>query len=308
MTAPSLATADVVRTPSVFANPAVVSAGWYIACRTGALKEGHVRSLELGPRKLALFRDPHGRPCAMDAQCAHLGADLCDARLEEGGLRCAFHGWCWEADGSRRGGGNRRQPTFQAREAWGFVWVWVGPSPPGPFPRELGPVAVRLPRYRLPVHPHLVLSNGLDLDHYGPVHGLHLDPDTPVLAGPDGVLASLKGRIGDSLAGRLLGIAGRRFEADFCAMGGSVSWFEVHTPVRFGVLFSGRPTREGTFDGRGLLFVQARRQVPRAAAVLALVTKDDTRILQGLRWDPGFTPTDRGLAAYARYIEGLPAW
>ncbi|MGT2439696.1 Rieske 2Fe-2S domain-containing protein [Bradyrhizobium betae] len=40
-----------------------------------------------------------GRYGLMDRHCAHRGADLAFGRLEHGGLRCAFHGWLFDATG-----------------------------------------------------------------------------------------------------------------------------------------------------------------------------------------------------------------
>jgi phenylpropionate dioxygenase-like ring-hydroxylating dioxygenase large terminal subunit len=35
----------------------------------------------------------------IERQCAHRGADLAYGRLEDGGLRCSFHGWLFDVDG-----------------------------------------------------------------------------------------------------------------------------------------------------------------------------------------------------------------
>src|ERR1700747_2811506 len=52
-----------------------------------------VRAVKLLGEKLVLFRDEQGRYGLIDRHCAHRGADLAFGRLENGGLRCAFHGW-----------------------------------------------------------------------------------------------------------------------------------------------------------------------------------------------------------------------
>src|SRR5688572_12938033 len=48
---------------------------------------------------LVLFKDEKGRYGLMDRHCPHRGADLAYGRLEDGGLRCAFHGWLFDAAG-----------------------------------------------------------------------------------------------------------------------------------------------------------------------------------------------------------------
>ncbi|MBT5886175.1 MAG: Rieske 2Fe-2S domain-containing protein, partial [Acidiferrobacteraceae bacterium] len=52
----------------------------------------------LGER-LVLFRDERGSLGLIDRQCPHRGADLCFGRLEDGGLRCPFHGWLFDTNG-----------------------------------------------------------------------------------------------------------------------------------------------------------------------------------------------------------------
>lgn len=46
-----------------------------------------------------LFRDERGRYGLLDRHCPHRGADLSYGRLEDGGLRCVFHGWLFDVDG-----------------------------------------------------------------------------------------------------------------------------------------------------------------------------------------------------------------
>ena len=48
---------------------------------------------------LVLFRNEHGELGLIDRACPHRGADLCFGRLEDGGLRCLFHGWLFDVEG-----------------------------------------------------------------------------------------------------------------------------------------------------------------------------------------------------------------
>ena len=48
---------------------------------------------------LVLFRDDQGRPGLLGLHCAHRGADLSYGRLEDGGLRCIYHGWLYDVHG-----------------------------------------------------------------------------------------------------------------------------------------------------------------------------------------------------------------
>jgi phthalate 4,5-dioxygenase len=57
-----------------------------------------VRVKLLSERMLA-FRDSEGRYGLIDEFCAHRGASLWFGRNEEGGLRCAYHGWKYDVTG-----------------------------------------------------------------------------------------------------------------------------------------------------------------------------------------------------------------
>jgi phthalate 4,5-dioxygenase oxygenase subunit len=48
---------------------------------------------------LVLFRDDHGRPGLLGLHCSHRCADLSYGRIENGGLRCLYHGWLYDING-----------------------------------------------------------------------------------------------------------------------------------------------------------------------------------------------------------------
>ncbi|MFN5713917.1 MAG: Rieske 2Fe-2S domain-containing protein, partial [Bradyrhizobium sp.] len=58
-----------------------------------------VRPVRLLGENLVLFRGEDGSYGLIDRHCAHRGADLAFGRLENGGLRCAFHGWLFDTSG-----------------------------------------------------------------------------------------------------------------------------------------------------------------------------------------------------------------
>jgi phthalate 4,5-dioxygenase len=49
--------------------------------------------------ELVLFRDEHGRLGLLGLYCSHRCADLSYGRIEDGGLRCLYHGWLYDIDG-----------------------------------------------------------------------------------------------------------------------------------------------------------------------------------------------------------------
>src|SRR5437764_5696014 len=60
---------------------------------------GPPRPVRLLGEDLVLFRDEQGRPGLLGLHCAHRGADLSYGRLEDGGLRCLYHGWLYDVAG-----------------------------------------------------------------------------------------------------------------------------------------------------------------------------------------------------------------
>ena len=94
--------------------------------------------------QLVLFRDELGRYGLMDRHCTHRGADLCFGRLEDGGLRCTFHGWLFDSDGQCIEQGaepigskfhlNVAQKAYPCVERNGIVFAYLGEGDPLPVP------------------------------------------------------------------------------------------------------------------------------------------------------------------------------
>jgi phthalate 4,5-dioxygenase oxygenase subunit len=90
--------------------------------------------------ELVLFRDDQGRPGLIGLHCSHRGTDLSYGRIENGGLRCLYHGWLYdvcghvlEQPGEPGGGANRHQIKHRAHpceERAGVVFTYMGPGDP----------------------------------------------------------------------------------------------------------------------------------------------------------------------------------
>ncbi len=69
--------------------------------------------------------------------CPHRGASLFFGRSEEGGLRCVYHGWKFDATGACVDMPNEpaegsfknkiRQTEYRTRDAGGVIWAYMGP-------------------------------------------------------------------------------------------------------------------------------------------------------------------------------------
>jgi phthalate 4,5-dioxygenase len=93
---------------------------------------------------LVLFRDQAGRPGLLGLHCAHRGADLSYGRLEDGGLRCIYHGWlydiqgrCLEQPGEPAGSTFHeriRHTAYPCVERARMIFAYLGPGDPPEFP------------------------------------------------------------------------------------------------------------------------------------------------------------------------------
>ena len=89
---------------------------------------------------LVLFRDDQGRLGLLGVHCAHRGADLSYGRLEDGGLRCIYHGWLYDIHGRcLEQPGEPAGSTFHERiqhisypcmEKNGLILSYLGPGEP----------------------------------------------------------------------------------------------------------------------------------------------------------------------------------
>ena len=106
--------------------------------------ERPVRPVRLMGQSVVLFREEQGQLGMLDRDCPHRGADLAFGRVEDGGLRCPFHGWLFdvrgdclqtpaEPEGSRLCGAIK-QKAYQVVERAGIIFAYLGEGEPPAFP------------------------------------------------------------------------------------------------------------------------------------------------------------------------------
>src|SRR5690242_17267913 len=94
---------------------------------------------------LVAYRATDGTVGILGDHCPHRGASLFFGRNEEGGLRCVYHGWKFEATGACLDMPNEpaesdfrtkvRAVAYPCRERGGVVWAYMGPrETPPPLP------------------------------------------------------------------------------------------------------------------------------------------------------------------------------
>ncbi|HEY2990378.1 MAG TPA: Rieske 2Fe-2S domain-containing protein [Candidatus Binatia bacterium] len=97
--------------------------------------------LKMFSEELVLFRDGQGRPGLLGLHCSHRGADLSYGRLENGGLRCIYHGWLYDINGKvidtpgeADAGASFRDSichkAYPCQERGGVIFAYMGPGKP----------------------------------------------------------------------------------------------------------------------------------------------------------------------------------
>jgi phthalate 4,5-dioxygenase oxygenase subunit len=158
-----------------------------------------VRVKLLGESLLA-FRDTQGRYGLISEFCAHRGVSLWFGRNEEGGIRCAYHGWKYDVTGqcidvpsepSENGFCQRIKLTgYPLVEQGGVLWTYMGPAdkqPPLPqFEFSLVPPAQTYTSKRWQECNWLqAMEGGIDSSHVSFLHRGNLNSD-PLFKGAKG--------------------------------------------------------------------------------------------------------------------------
>src|SRR2546423_1605985 len=98
---------------------------------------------------LVLFRDTEGKPGLLGLRCSHRLTKLSYGRVEDGGIRCPFHGWvydvggqCLEQPAEPKGSTFKdriQHPAYPCQDLGGLIFAYLGPP-------ELQPL---LPNYEV---------------------------------------------------------------------------------------------------------------------------------------------------------------
>jgi phthalate 4,5-dioxygenase len=109
--------------------------------------DGPPKRMRLLGENLVMFRDSQGRMGALEEYCPHRGASLYFGRNEEGGVRCAYHGWKFDITGQcldtptepaervQKFCANIKAKSYPCREVNHMIWLYMGPrKDPPPFP------------------------------------------------------------------------------------------------------------------------------------------------------------------------------
>jgi phthalate 4,5-dioxygenase oxygenase subunit len=166
---------------------------WLPACMSEEVAEpdgAPVRIRALG-EDLVAFRDSKGRLGVLDEHCPHRRASLVLGRNEECGLRCLYHGWKVDVDGNilemaSEPQGSRmtekvKHKSYPAREAGGFVWIYMGEpehmpafEPPAFAPTPHAKVSIV--KIHVPCNWAQILEGQIDSAHSSSLHSSDMVP------------------------------------------------------------------------------------------------------------------------------------
>lgn len=89
---------------------------------------------------LVLFRDDAGRLGLIGRYCPHRATDLSYGRVEDGGVRCLYHGWLIDRNGrcldqpaepaDKKFAHKVRHPAYPVEAKGGVVWAYMGEGAP----------------------------------------------------------------------------------------------------------------------------------------------------------------------------------
>ena len=121
---------------------------WLPAAKSGELvADGDPMRLMLMGEQLVAFRETGGKVGVMHHRCPHRGVSLFLGRNEQGGIRCIYHGWKFDATGKciempsvpahLDCKHKVRSRAYRTEERNGVIWVYMGKRQDDPPPLPL---------------------------------------------------------------------------------------------------------------------------------------------------------------------------
>jgi nitrite reductase/ring-hydroxylating ferredoxin subunit len=309
-----------------------VPRGWYYVCPSRALRRGPV-GLDVGPTRLATFRDERGRAVTLHARCSHMSADLSGGSVVNGRLVCPLHAWEYGGDGRcARIPAQQLIPPFACQPAYPTIEVGghvvaanaVAPGFDFPFFEDRDPAEMRAARpfdFLLDVPWYLIGANAFDVQHFLVAHDRTL-VDPPVVDSPAPLARRITGTYdvtGDSLRDRMIRrLAGPRVRMSVTVWGGTlvlVSAAFART-TSHGMVFL-RPLGEGRTHVRVIVWIDRRRSALGRALLdpldafirrrfIRAFLNDDADRTRGVRYNPAtLIEADRELQSYMEWLAAV---
>jgi phenylpropionate dioxygenase-like ring-hydroxylating dioxygenase large terminal subunit len=130
----------LTRTGPETAAGALLRRYWQPVALSEELLAGNPLNVRVLGEDLVLFRDEAGRVGLLGLHCSHRGADLSYGRIENGGLRCPYHGWLYDVGGrcldqpgeysEHKFHQRVRHPSYPCRELGDVIFAYMGAGEP----------------------------------------------------------------------------------------------------------------------------------------------------------------------------------
>jgi 5,5'-dehydrodivanillate O-demethylase oxygenase subunit len=160
---------------------------WFPIARTPELDAEPVLAVTLLGERLALFRSEAGALGLVAQRCPHRGASLAYGIPDGDGIRCAYHGWCFDRTGQCIDQPTEpaestfkhevTTPAYPVQELGGLIWAYIGPQPAPLLPRWDVLVRTDLDRAigvtHLPINFLQAMENSMDPIHFEWLHAVY---------------------------------------------------------------------------------------------------------------------------------------
>lgn len=112
--------------------PVFVNNAWYVAAWADEVTATPL-SRWINENPVLLYRNEGGKAVALRDRCAHRGHPLSLGKIENGCVRCPYHGFVYDASGKCVEIPSQQHippaihvRTFPLVERWDWIWVWMG--------------------------------------------------------------------------------------------------------------------------------------------------------------------------------------
>lgn len=158
---------------------------WHPVGLSSEFKTERIKKVKLLGEELVLYRDKSGTLGLIDKRCAHRRASLEHGIIETVGIRCAYHGWQYDAHGKclDRPSEPEGDPgkariclkSYPVTETGEMIFAYLGPAPAPEFPMfelyKSGNVIKTIGYAEIPVNWLQIMENSMDPVHVEWLHG-----------------------------------------------------------------------------------------------------------------------------------------
>src|SRR5262245_58395837 len=156
---------------------------WHPIGAVADLEAEPVQPIRILGEDLTLFRMENGEFGLVGPRCAHRNISMAYGIPQENGLRCAYHGWTYNAEGRvvsmpfEPACMQLKIPAYPVQELCGLVFAYLGPQPAPVLPRWDVLVRDDIDKYirvtELPCNWLQCMDNSLDPIHFEHLHGAY---------------------------------------------------------------------------------------------------------------------------------------